>query len=94
MLNEVTSRRGAPAIASSGAALFEDIILERRKELAFEGERYLDMQRLQRNIRRSTDYPASARSLDFTNFRRLFPIPQGELDANTTIKTQQNPGWF
>ena len=93
-VNEVTSRRGAPAIASSGAALFEDIILERRKELAFEGERYLDMQRLQRNIRRSTDYPASARSLDFTNFRRLFPIPQGELDANTTIKTQQNPGWF
>lgn len=92
-VNEVTSRRGAPAIASSGAALFEDIILERRKELAFEGERYLDMQRLQRNITRSTDYPASARSLEFTNFRRLMPIPQGELDANATIKTQQNPGW-
>lgn len=92
-VNEVTSRRGAPAIASSGAALFEDIILERRKELAFEGERYPDMQRLQRNITRSTDYPASARSIDFTNFRRLFPIPQGELDANPTIKTQQNPGW-
>jgi len=92
-VNEVTSRRGAPAIASSGAALLEDIILERRKELAFEGERYPDMQRLKRGITRSTDYPAAARSIDFTNFRRLMPIPQGELDANSTIKTQQNPGW-
>ena len=92
-VNEVTSRRGAPAIASSGASLLEDIILERRKELAFEGERYPDMQRLKRGITRSTDYPAAARSIDFTNFRRLMPIPQGELDANATIKTQQNPGW-
>ena len=92
-VNEVTSRRGATAIASSGSALLEDIITERRKELAFEGERYLDMQRLQRNIVRSKNYPASALSIDFTNFRRIMPIPQGELDANPNIKSQQNPGW-
>jgi hypothetical protein len=92
-VNKVTANRGAPAITSSGAALLEDIILERRKELAFEGDRYLDMQRLKRGITRSTDYPASARSIDFTNFRRLMPIPQVELDANPTIKAQQNPGW-
>jgi hypothetical protein len=92
-VNIVTANRNAPAIASSGAALLEDIILERRKELAFEGERYPDMQRLKRNITRSTDYPAAARSIDFTNFRRLMPIPQVELDANITIRTQQNPGW-
>lgn len=93
-VNEVTSRRGAKAIASSGSALLEDIITERRKELAFEGERYLDMQRLQRNIIRSKNYPASALSIDFTNYRRIMPIPQGELDANPNIKSQQNPGWF
>ena len=93
-VNEVTSRRGAKAIASSGSALLEDIITERRKELAFEGERYLDMQRLQRNIVRSKNYPASALSIDFTNYRRIMPIPQGELDANPNIKSQQNPGWF
>lgn len=92
-VNEVTSRRGATAIASSGSALLEDIITERRKELAFEGERYLDMQRLQRNIARSKNYPASALSIDFTNYRRIMPIPQGELDANPNIKPQQNPGW-
>ena len=92
-VNEVTSRRGATAIASNGSALLEDIITERRKELAFEGERYLDMQRLQRNIARSKNYPAAALSIDFTNYRRIMPIPQGELDANPSIKLQQNPGW-
>ena len=92
-VNEVTSRRGATAIASSGSALLEDIITERRKELAFEGERYLDMQRLQRNIARSKNYPAAALSIDFTNYRRIMPIPQTELDANPSIKSQQNPGW-
>ena len=92
-VNEVTSRRGATAIASDGQALLEAIITERRKELAFEGERYLDMQRLQRNIARSKNYPAAALSIDFTNYRRIMPIPQGELDANPSIKLQQNPGW-
>ena len=92
-VNEVTSRRGATAIASSGSALLEDIITERRKELAFEGERYLDMQRLQRNIARSKNYPTSALSIEFSNYRRIMPIPQGELDANPNIKSQQNPGW-
>ena len=69
------------------------ILLERRKELAFEGERYHDLQRLKRDVARGTNYPATARAIPFTNFRRIFPIPQGELDANPTIKTQQNPGW-
>lgn len=92
-VNEVTSRRGATAIASTGAALLEDIITERRKELAFEGERYHDLQRLKRDVVRGTNYPAAARTIAFSNFRRIMPIPQGELDANPSIKAQQNPGW-
>jgi hypothetical protein len=93
-VNYITSRRGATAIASTGAQLFEDIITERRKELAFEGDRYLDMQRLKRDIVRSANYPSAARNIPYTNFRRLFPIPQAELDANPNIRGQQNPGWF
>jgi starch-binding outer membrane protein, SusD/RagB family len=92
-LNYITSRRGATAIASTGAQLFEDVITERRKELAFEGERFLDLQRLKRDITRSTNYPASALSLPYSNFRRLLPIPQAELDANPNIKAQQNSGY-
>jgi len=92
--NYITSRRGATAIASTGTQLFEDIITERRKELAFEGDRYLDLQRLKRDIARSSNYPAAAQNIPYTNFRRLFPIPQAELDANPNIRSQQNPGWF
>jgi hypothetical protein len=92
-VNYITSRRGAPAITSTGAQLFEDIITERRKELAFEGDRYMDLQRLKRDVVRSTNYPSSARTIPYTNFRRILPIPQTELDANPQIRTQQNPGY-
>lgn len=91
--NYVTSRRGATAIASTGTALFEDIISERRKELAFEGDRYLDLARLKRDVVRGVNYPAAIRNIPYTDFRRLLPIPQRELDANENIRGQQNPSW-
>lgn len=91
--NFVTSRRGAAPIISTGAQLFEDIITERRKELAFEGDRFHDLQRLKRTINRSANYPTTSRTIPYTVFRRIFPIPQGEVDANPNIKTQQNPGY-
>jgi hypothetical protein len=90
-VNYITSRRGASPIASTGSQLLEDILSERRKELAFEGDRYLDLQRLKRDVVRSSNYPASARNIPYSNFRRVLPIPQSELDANSTIKSQQNP---
>lgn len=92
-VNYITSRRGATAVASTGTQLFEDVITERRKELAFEGDRYLDLQRLKRDVVRSTNYPAAARTITYSNFRRLLPIPQAELDANENIRSQQNPGY-
>ena len=91
--NFVTSHRGADPITSTGAALFEDIITERRKELAFEGDRYFDLNRLKRPVMRSVNYPPTARTINYTDFRRILPIPQVELDANENIRGQQNPGW-
>lgn len=92
-LNAITAQRGATAISSTGATLVNDLLNERRKELAFEGERYMDMQRLKLDITRGANYPAAARSVPYANFRRVFPIPQTELDVNPTIKAQQNTGW-
>jgi hypothetical protein len=92
-VNYITSRRNASAIASTGAALFEDVIKERRKELAFEGERYLDLMRLKRDVVRSSNFPVSAQTIPYSNFRRILPIPQAELDANPTIRPQQNPSY-
>jgi hypothetical protein len=28
------------------------------------------------------------------DYRRIFPIPQAEVDANPNIRTQQNPGYL
>lgn len=92
-VNAITSKRGASPIVSTGTQLFEDIINERRKELAFEGDRYHDLQRLKRAIERSANYPASSRNIPYNVFRRLLPIPLVETDANPTIKPQQNPGY-
>lgn len=91
--NYITSRRKADAIISTGPNLFEDIITERRKELAFEGDRYLDLQRLKRDVMRSDNFPANARTIAYNYFRRVLPIPQTEIDANPQIREQQNDGY-
>jgi hypothetical protein len=81
--------------ASTGAQLLSDIILERRKELAFEGMRYLDLQRLQLDVVRvniNNNYVGiTPLTLPVSNFRRIFPIPQNERDANPEIS--QNTGY-
>ena len=92
-LNFVRERRNATPIMESGQDLFEAIIEERRRELAFEGDRYHDLQRLQRDIVRSDNYPADARIIEYSNHRRILPIPQVEIDANPIIRTQPNPGY-
>ena len=96
-LNMVAKQRD-PSFAgytSTGAQLLEDIILERRKELAFEGMRYLDLQRLNRDVVRvniNNNYVGVTPTLiPTTNFRRIYPIPQTERDANLEI--EQNPGY-
>jgi hypothetical protein len=92
-LNQVAIRRD-PTFAgftSTGAALLEDVIKERRKELAFEGDRYPDLNRLGRAIARSTQYPTAARAIAIDNYRRIMPIPQFERDANPAVV--QNPGY-
>jgi hypothetical protein len=81
--------------SSSGTALLNDIIFERRKELAFEGMRYLDLQRLNLDVVRvniNNNYVGVTPTLiPAGHFRRIYPIPQAERDANTNIS--QNTGY-
>jgi len=83
----VTQRDPAAPVVETGATLFERIITERRKELAFEGDRFPTLNRLKRDI---TGRTGAVASVPYTNFRRVFPIPQAELDRNPI---QQNAGW-
>ncbi len=92
-LNQVAKARDTAfaGYTSTGQTLVDDIITERRKELAFEGNRFADLNRLGRAIQRGSQYPADARTIEFSDPRRLAPIPQVELDANKNIT--QNPSY-
>jgi hypothetical protein len=97
-LNAIGSRRDIAFVpyTSTGAALLNDILLERRKELAFEGHRYWDLARYNLPVTRvntANNYAGVPLTIAPTNFRRILPIPQTELDANPNIRNQQNPGY-
>jgi hypothetical protein len=88
-LNRVAQQRD-PSFAgfsSTGAALITDIITERRKELAFEGDRLDDLNRLKLDIVRSySGYPPTTKLIAGTDGRRILPVPQAEVDANPLIE--------
>jgi hypothetical protein len=96
-LNKVAQQRDPSfsGYTSSGQTLIDDIIQERRKELAFEGDRYWDIARLNLDVNRinlNNNYPSNTPlTLAAGNDKRIWPIPQAELDANPNI--EQNPGY-
>ncbi len=78
--NIIHTRAGLPA---AGSVTLNDILMERRLELAFEGFKIHDLRRLHQNVG----------TLPFNDPKLLFPIPARELEANPKLKTQQNPGY-
>ena len=97
-LNDLMAVRD-PAFAgysSTGAQLLTDIVTERRKELAFEGDRYYDLNRLKMDINRPAINSGSITgplTMPYSDYRRIYPIPLNEIQANANIATEQNPGY-
>ncbi|MES2374455.1 MAG: RagB/SusD family nutrient uptake outer membrane protein [Bacteroidota bacterium] len=94
-LNTVAKQRD-PSFAgwaSTGTQVLEDILTERRKELAFEGSRFWDLVRLQRTFTKVQDQDAPQKDMVITptNTKLVFPIPLNEINVNTTIG--QNAGY-
>ncbi|NJO01274.1 MAG: RagB/SusD family nutrient uptake outer membrane protein [Bacteroidia bacterium] len=77
-INTLRSRANAPLLTN---LTLDDIILERRLELAFEGHRVHDVKRL-KGMTGSFNFDAPA---------LVFPIPRREINANPNIA--QNPGY-
>lgn len=70
-------------ISTTGAALYNDILNERRLELAMEGERFFDLVR--------TGKAATVLAPAFvTGKHELFPIPQSEIQVSAL---EQNPNY-
>lgn len=84
----------------TGQALLDEILLQRRLELAFEGDRFWDMKRRGQGVSRSTTIgdlsngtgiPYIFTSLPATDHRWQLPYPQREVNFNTNLK--QNPDY-
>ncbi|WP_113926321.1 RagB/SusD family nutrient uptake outer membrane protein [Cognataquiflexum aquatile] len=86
-LNAFKALRGLPAVSLSGQALLDEILLERFKEFAFEGQRWFDLKRYGRNVVKTTPVV----NLTFDDFKILPPIPQREVDGNPNLN--QNRGY-
>lgn len=86
-LNRIRTRAGLAESAASGTALLEEILKQRRVELAFEGHRWFDLKRLGRDIVKA----APAQTVPFTDFKILARLPVREIQINSNL--QQNPGY-
>ena len=86
-LNQIRVRAGLAAAPAtlSGQALLDDILNQRRVELAFEGHRFHDLKR------RGLDIVKSPRTITFNDFLILARIPTGEISLNPNLK--QNFGY-
>ncbi len=88
----ITNRANASSINTSGDELLEDIITERRKELAFEGNRLYDLKRLQRGFQRTDCNLTNGNcSVEYGSNLYAWPIPNEEIVANPAII--QNKGY-
>ena len=83
----------------AGQALLDEINLQRRLEMAFEGDRFLDLKRRNLPVQRSTFGDISDgtgityvfKTLAAGDYKFNFPIPQNEINFNTNLK--QVPGY-
>ncbi len=80
--NTVHTRAGLPP---ADAVTLDDVLLERRLELAHEGFKIHDMRRTQ------TPVPAATGDIPYNDDILVFPIPQREINANSNLS--QNPGY-
>ncbi len=88
----------AARIASAGSVSFSDqqdarnnVRLERRKELAYEGHRFYDLKRWGLAVERDPVESSLFPTLAAGDFHFIFPIPQQEMFVNSNMV--QNPGY-
>ncbi|MCL1974128.1 MAG: RagB/SusD family nutrient uptake outer membrane protein [Bacteroidetes bacterium] len=89
-LNVITSNRNATAYL---AVTPDDVFIERRKELAWEGHLWFDLARCKKSMVR-TDFTGTNtvnKDIPFPDYRWAMPIASRELDANENLV--QNTGY-
>lgn len=78
------------SITETGDALVSEILLEKRKELAFEGQYFFDLKRLKMDVTGATINNTNI-SVVYPDNKLAWPIPEREMDVNPNMK--QNTGY-
>ena len=93
-LNRIRTRAGVNTYSGLSQQQFRDtLVVERMKELMFEGWRWFDLKRWGLLVSRTDAYNAAAKG-NITEKNLLLPIPFREFANNRTLKTtDQNPGY-
>lgn len=86
-VNEIRTKRGLEAASLSGAELLNEILLQRRLELAQEGHRFFDLKRRGETITK----PAGRIQVPYPDFRVVARISETQMDANKSL--ENNPGY-
>ena len=86
-INDPRGKRGIGDTDVPDSGLLDEILLQRRIELAFEGHRYFDRERLGLDILRPEGLP----SIPYSDYRVVAAIGTTELDVNKLLV--QNPGY-
>ncbi len=89
-LNQIRNRADLPSVKATGLALLDSIYLERRKELAFEGLRMFDIQRLKQDVVRQYETNNVLARLPYPNEKAISPIPKSDV---LSLKISQNAGY-
>lgn len=92
IINNISSTRGSATVYATGSVT--NVLAERRLELAMEGHRFFDLARHGMDIPNVT-VPSRGNNfnggddLPYGDYRYALPIPQAEIDANSSMV--QNP---
>lgn len=86
-IDALRTKRGLEPTTVTNAALLDEILLQRRLELAFEGFRFFDLKRRGMDISKPESKPA----VPYTDFRVVAKISNVQILANK--KLQNNPGY-
>lgn len=100
--NRTTTQNALVSKTDSQDELLKRVLIERRKELVGEGQRFFDAMRNNETVVRYTNEKnqgwhyslvKEAQSFNRTFTKVLLPIPVSETNANPILKGQQNPGY-
>ena len=97
-LNQIRKRSPNLAAATAATINLDMLADERSKELIGEGHRFFDMMRWNKSITfddalGSITTIHRETTINRSFFKTILPIPLAEINANSVIKEQQNPGY-